>query len=175
MWSVGCIFGELLGMMKETAANYLERKPLFTGSSCYPLSPDRHAKESKAGFKNTTEDQLLKIFDLIGTPSEEDRSFVTDNVAINYLATFKHREGVDLMVRFPGATEKGVDLLRKMLNFNPFFRISVEQAIRHPFFDPVRKPHKEDIGDAHEISFEFEKERSLDKAALRLLFKEQVL
>jgi mitogen-activated protein kinase 1/3 len=33
VWSVGCIFGELLGMMKENAPTYLDRKPLFPGKS----------------------------------------------------------------------------------------------------------------------------------------------
>lgn len=44
MWSAGCIFAELLGMMKESASTYLERKPLFPGKSCFPLSPDRNAR-----------------------------------------------------------------------------------------------------------------------------------
>ena len=44
MWSVGCIFAELLGMMKQSAATYMDRKPLFPGKSCFPLSPDRHAR-----------------------------------------------------------------------------------------------------------------------------------
>jgi len=50
MWSVGCIFAELLGMMKESAATYLDRKPLFPGRSCFPLSPDSSAKQDKHGF-----------------------------------------------------------------------------------------------------------------------------
>lgn len=33
VWSIGCIFGELLGMMKENAPTYLDRKPLFPGKS----------------------------------------------------------------------------------------------------------------------------------------------
>ena len=44
MWSIGCIFAELLGMMKQSAPTYLDRKPLFPGKSCFPLSPDRHAR-----------------------------------------------------------------------------------------------------------------------------------
>ena len=44
MWSVGCIFGEMLGMMKASAATYMDRRPLFPGKSCFPLSPDRHAR-----------------------------------------------------------------------------------------------------------------------------------
>lgn len=44
VWSVGCIFAELLGMMKESAPTYLDRKPLFPGKSCFPLSPDHESK-----------------------------------------------------------------------------------------------------------------------------------
>jgi mitogen-activated protein kinase 1/3 len=44
MWSVGCIFAEMLGMMKQSAATYLDRKPLFPGKSCFPLSPDTSAR-----------------------------------------------------------------------------------------------------------------------------------
>jgi mitogen-activated protein kinase 1/3 len=50
MWSVGCIFAELLGMMKESAPTYMDRKPLFPGKSCFPLSPDKHVKEERGGF-----------------------------------------------------------------------------------------------------------------------------
>lgn len=42
IWSVGCIVAELLGMMKENAPTYLDRKPLFPGKSCFPLSPDKN-------------------------------------------------------------------------------------------------------------------------------------
>lgn len=50
MWSVGCVFAELLGMMKESAATYLDRQPLFPGKSCFPLSPDQKAKVDAEGF-----------------------------------------------------------------------------------------------------------------------------
>jgi mitogen-activated protein kinase 1/3 len=39
IWAVGCIFAELLGMMKEHAPTFLDRTPLFPGKSCFPLSP----------------------------------------------------------------------------------------------------------------------------------------
>ena len=88
VWSVGCIFAELLGMMKESAPTYLDRKPLFPGKSCFPLSPDRAAAEEKHGFPVSKNDQLSIIFDVIGTPAEDDISFVTDNKAQEYLQTF---------------------------------------------------------------------------------------
>lgn len=39
IWAVGCIFAELLGMMKENAPTFMDRTPLFPGKSCFPLSP----------------------------------------------------------------------------------------------------------------------------------------
>jgi mitogen-activated protein kinase 1/3 len=62
IWSVGCIYAELLGMMKESAPTYLERKPLFPGKSCFPLSPDKHVKEERSGFPFSKNDQLAVIF-----------------------------------------------------------------------------------------------------------------
>ena len=44
VWSVGCILAELLEMIKENSPTYLDRSPLFPGTCCFPLSPDRHAK-----------------------------------------------------------------------------------------------------------------------------------
>ncbi len=78
VWSVGCIFAELLGMMKESAPTFVDRKPLFPGKSCFPLSPDRNVKAKKGGFPFSKNDQLAVIFEVIGTPTEEDQSFVTD-------------------------------------------------------------------------------------------------
>lgn len=77
-WSVGCIFAELLNMMKENAPTFMDRKPLFPGKSCFPLSPDKNPTEQRNGFPFSSTDQLAVIFEVIGVPSEEDKSFVTD-------------------------------------------------------------------------------------------------
>merc|ERR1712048_1020981 len=37
VWSVGCIYAELLGMLEGTSLQ--DRGPLFPGCSCFPLSP----------------------------------------------------------------------------------------------------------------------------------------
>jgi len=165
MWSVGCIFAELLGMMKESAPTYLDRKPLFPGKSCFPLSPDKHAKEERKGFPFSRNDQLAVIFEVIGTPNEEDRSFVTDSKALEYLDAFPQKAKTDLNKLYPGAGDEAIDLLGRMLVFNPYFRVSVDEALNHPFFKKVRKPEKE-IHSDKEIMIEFEKEH-LDKKKLR--------
>jgi len=78
IWAVGCIFAELLGMMKENAPTFMDRQPLFPGKSCFPLSPAKSPTEQRKGFPFSSSDQLSFIFAVIGTPSDDDKSFVTD-------------------------------------------------------------------------------------------------
>ena len=40
---------------------------------------------------------------------------------------------------FPGAEDNALELLRGMLIFSPDRRVSVDEAIAHPFFDDVRE------------------------------------
>lgn len=139
IWSVGCIFAELLSMMKENAPTYMDRKPLFPGSSCFPLSPDSSQNiQKRNGFPVSTNDQLNVIFDIIGTPSEEDTSFVTDTKAQEYLKSFPVRGRANLKQVYPGVGDDTIDLLNKMLVFNPFFRPSVEECLEDPYFKQVR-------------------------------------
>lgn len=37
-------------MLKENAATFLDRSPLFPGTSCFPLSPDRNNPIKKGSF-----------------------------------------------------------------------------------------------------------------------------
>ena len=39
IWSVDCIFAELLSMMRENYATIFDRQPLFPDGSCKLLSP----------------------------------------------------------------------------------------------------------------------------------------
>jgi mitogen-activated protein kinase 1/3 len=73
---------------------------------------------------------------------------------------------------YPGAGEDAVNLLSAVLIFNPYFRITVDEALAHPFFKKIRKAEKEVTAD-HEINIEFEKE-NLDKKKLRSLFLEEI-
>ena len=54
MWSVGCIFAELLSMMEENFPDAFSRVPLFPGKSCYPLSPNTTA------FSNMSKEEREK-------------------------------------------------------------------------------------------------------------------
>ena len=55
IWSVGCIFAELLSMMEENFASFTDRQPLFPGKSCYKLSPFFGNKEVTEEMKKRGE------------------------------------------------------------------------------------------------------------------------
>jgi mitogen-activated protein kinase 1/3 len=115
---------------------------------------------------------LAIIFDVIGTPNEEDKSYVTDAKALEYLDAFPKSPRTDLNTLYPGAGTDAIDLLNRILVFNPYFRISVDEALTHPFFKKVKKAEKETKA-ANEIQIEFEKDH-LDRKKLRQLFMEEV-
>jgi serine/threonine protein kinase len=56
---------------------------------------------------------------------------------------------------YPAAGPEAIDLLNKILVFNPFFRITLEECLAHPFFKKMRKPEKE-LEAKEEMNFEFE-------------------
>jgi len=89
------------------------------------------------------------------------------------LNAFPKRERVDLATVYPGAGEEAIDLLHKILVFNPYFRLTIEECLEHPFFKKARKEEKEVLA-ANQIKFDWEKEH-LDRAKLREYFVEEII
>jgi mitogen-activated protein kinase 1/3 len=103
VWSAGLIFGELLC-----------RKPTLQGKDYF--------------------DQLSKIVALIGKPSDEDMKhlqFETARKAIRRMPS----GGNQIARKFGRYTENplAIDLLEKMLVFNPDKRFSVEDCLNHKY------------------------------------------
>jgi len=170
LWSVGCIHAELLGMLEGIRLE--ERGPLFPGSSCFPLSPDNKHKDAK-GSNRGKHDQLSMIFNLLGTPSDEDVARLEREDTRRYLRCFAKRDGEGLRSRFPHVDPDTVDLLGRFLRFNPQERIGVNQALEHPLFAEVRIPEKETMSSSL-VSLDFEKEPDLDEIMLRDYFRSEM-
>ena len=95
--------------------------------------------------------------EVMGTPNEEDLSFITDQTAITYLKEFPiNSKGIDLKDRLPYASSEALDLVKKMVQFNPYFRPSIQECLNHPFFAKVRRPHHETIA-PHQIELVIDK------------------
>ena len=77
-------------------------------------------------------------------------------------------------LKYPGAGKEAIDLLDKMLQFNPYFRITIDEALNHPYFTKIRKLSKEVNSDV-KINIEFDQTKeTLDRKRLRELFLEEI-
>ncbi|KAH8505824.1 hypothetical protein Peur_044864 [Populus x canadensis] len=80
--------------------------------------------------------QLLHIFRLLGTPTEEQWPGVT---ALRDWHVYPKWEPQNLARVVPSLGPEGVDLLSKMLKYDPAERISAKAAMDHPYFDSLDK------------------------------------
>jgi mitogen-activated protein kinase 1/3 len=170
-WSVGCIYAELLGMLEGT--HLMDRGPMFPGSSCFPLSPNHKHKSDYRYHTQGKEDMLNKIFNVIGTPKEAEIEKLTRDDAKRYLKCFTHRPGEGLKQNFPDVDDRFLDILGKLLIFDPDVRIKVNDALTHEIFTELRKPEAETVRDGL-IVLEFEKESDLDEKRLRQCFGAEI-
>ncbi|KAF0693978.1 Aste57867_15106 [Aphanomyces stellatus] len=165
MWSLGCIFAELLSMQVENCPQYQTRTPIFPGRSCFPLSADRPTTYSDKL------DQLNVIFNVIGTPSEADIGNLGE--VKQYLRKLQRKEPMDLAQMYPGAPTEALDLLKRFLTFNPDQRISLEDALSHPFLADIRTLKKE-VVDMSPLDMEFENV-PLDREKLKRRIYEEIM
>jgi len=74
---------------------------------------------------------MYMIFQILGTPNDEEMEFVTDKKARQYIKSFPKMKKVNLQDILHGSGAEGIDLLTKMLVFNPANRITVSNALKH--------------------------------------------
>jgi serine/threonine protein kinase len=144
VWSVGCIFGELI-----------LRKPLLPGTD--------------------SNQQLEIIFNLIGTPSIEDIHKIPLLRSREKVLRMHKRPPKDFSTLFKEANPLALDLLKKLLAFDPDKRITVEQALNHPYLESLHYPADEPT--TVPVSFfDFEYERQvLTTRNLKDLMYEEIL
>ncbi|OCL08983.1 Pkinase-domain-containing protein [Glonium stellatum] len=83
----------------------------------------------------TNEDQLQKIFRLMGTPSE--RSWPGISQFPEYKPNFHVFATQDLRLILPQVDQLGLNLLNSMLQLRPEMRISASAALNHPWFNDL--------------------------------------
>ena len=122
VWSVGCILAEMLS-----------GKPLFPGR-------DYHH-------------QLTLILDVLGTPTLDEFYAITTRRSRDYIRALPFRKKKSFQTIFPNANPLAIDFLTKTLvysyplplvsrstlvfyqTFDPKKRITVEQALAHPYLE----------------------------------------
>lgn len=142
MWSVGCIFAELLA-----------RTPLFPGEDYIA--------------------QLRLICDKLGRPSDKDLDFVTSERARRFMNSLPNKPAPTFSEMFHAHKDEkdALNLLKRMLEIHPKKRITVEQALEHPFLESLHSPDDEPTNTTG-FSFEFENHELSREKVQELIWEE---
>jgi len=82
-------------------------------------------------------DQIFRIFRILGTPNEENWKGVSH--LPDYKPTFPKWKDNKLRSCVKNIDDDGIDLLQKMLLYDPAYRISTKAIVTHPYFDDLDK------------------------------------
>ncbi|KAI3807334.1 hypothetical protein L1987_23260 [Smallanthus sonchifolius] len=141
VWSVGCIFAELLG-----------RKPLFPGTECL--------------------NQLKLIINILGSQTEDAIEFIDNQKARKYIQSLPFSSGTSFADLYPEAQPSAIDLLEKMLVFDPSKRISVSEALQHPYMSAL---YSSDMDPPVEVPVDLEIDEELGEDVIREMIWNEML
>ncbi|SCU77538.1 LAMI_0A01486g1_1 [Lachancea mirantina] len=116
LWAVGCIFAELIGL-----------RPIFKG------------EEAKMDSKKSVPfqaNQLQRILEILGTPTEKTWSHIHKYPEFEQLARFpKYRDNLPVWYHSAGGRDKNaLHLLYQLLCYDPISRLDAINALDHPYF-----------------------------------------
>nr|CDS31779.2 mitogen activated protein kinase [Hymenolepis microstoma] len=101
-------------------------------------------------------DQLTLILQALGYPAMCDREWIVNNKAAIFVNRFENCVKQPWNRRYPNASPQALDLLDRLLAFNPASRITVEEALQHPYLRSFYEPKDEPVC---ENPFEYEEEK----------------
>lgn len=136
VWSVGCMVAEML-----------LRKPLLPGRDYL--------------------DQLKLIIKTLGSPTGSELDFITAPKARAYIEGLPKSPKTNLRRIFgKGFSDDALDLIEKMLCFDPRQRITVDEALEHPWLRSLHDPASEPKYPHEKFMFDFQ-EDTLDENGVR--------
>jgi serine/threonine protein kinase len=100
--------------------------------------------------------QVKLIIELLGSPNLNDIKFIQNEQAKNYVISLKNVPKKSFKEAIGDYDENALDLLEKMIVFNPEKRISAESSLSHPYISSIKDPEVEDPIFEGTLNFEFD-------------------
>jgi mitogen-activated protein kinase 1/3 len=146
IWSVGCIFSELLA-----------QEPFFRGEN--------------------PQHQLEVIVSKIGCPSRKRLDFIENTSALHSILQYAQKTPPDFQSLFPrDSNPLAIDLIKRMLTFHPDDRITVEDALNHPYLKDFNGQLGEPLcPNRFDFSFENDDTKISTRAEIQMLMFQEML
>lgn len=107
----------------------------------------------------------------------EDYYGIKSRRAREYIRSLPFKKKIPFNLMFVKTSELALDLLEKLLAFNPAKRITVDEALQHPYLEPYHDPDDEPTAQPiPEEFFNFDKNKdNLSKEQLKELIYEEIM
>mmetsp|Transcript_22213 Transcript_22213/g.61636 ORF Transcript_22213/g.61636 Transcript_22213/m.61636 type:complete len:576 (-) Transcript_22213:1712-3439(-) len=117
--------------------------------------------------------QLELITDLLGSPSAEVINKVRNEKARRFLTNMRRKSGFSFEQYFPKADAGAINILKRLLAFDPADRPTADEALADPYFaglhNPVREPAAQPVS---KLAFEFERRKLSTEEVRELIYRE---
>ena len=100
-------------------------------------------------------EQIKLIMNVLGTQDDKDLEFISNSSAKNFVKQFKNIPKKDFKNILKSENPLAVDLVEKMLVFNPEKRYSIEQCLQHPYLKNMREGIEDPVFNG-KINLEFD-------------------
>ncbi|GAB2285134.1 Mitogen-activated protein kinase 1 [Dionaea muscipula] len=115
--------------------------------------------------------QMRLLTELLGTPTESDLAFLKNEDARRFIQQLPTNPRQPLAAVFPHISPLAIDLVERMLTFDPTRRITVEEALAHPYLTRLHDIADEPVCPVP-FSFEFEQQALGEEEMKEMIYQE---
>jgi len=135
-------------------AELIGRKPLFPGRDSFH--------------------QMTLIVNILGTPPPESTESGSKK-SRDFVASLPYKPKIPFSKIFPKSNPLACELLDKLLQFDPEQRISVEEALRHPYLEELHCEEDEPVCDTLDVNDFYFEYLKTTKDDLRTLIYQEIV
>lgn len=104
---------------------------------------------------------------LLGTPTEAELGFITSKRAVAFIRSLPISPPINWQQQFPAASPQALDLLSRMLQFDPRKRITVAEALDHPYLAALIGGDEAEPSAPGIFRFDFKEEQLTSEAQVK--------
>jgi serine/threonine protein kinase len=118
-------------------------------------------------------EQVNLILEKRGTPDAETMEMISNENAKKYIESLEVKPKTPMKELIPYHDEKALDLIDQLLEFNSNRRISIDEAIKHPYLESLHDPEDEPVFEGS-IDFDFENDPNLTLEDVKKLILQEI-